>query len=80
MANLNIKMLGMDFPNIDSNEETVPGIPAPNHNTMLGKGMIMLENLLNLHLIDNSTFRLTALPLRLVGGDGCPCRAIAEIE
>ncbi len=79
LSNFNIKMLGMDFPNIDSNEDTVPGVPAPNHNIILGKGTILLENLLNLHLIDAAIFKLTALPLRLVGGDGCPCRAIAEV-
>jgi kynurenine formamidase len=42
--------------------------------------MVLLENLLNLEQIEASEFRLVALPLKLIGGDGCPCRAVAEIS
>jgi kynurenine formamidase len=79
MAKFPIRLIGMDFPNIDSNDETKPGIPAPNHVILLGKGLVLVENLLRLHEIRDATFRLIALPLRLIGGDGCPCRVVAEI-
>ena len=80
LAGVGLVLLGMDFPNVDSNDETKPGIAAPNHNILLRTGMVLLENLLNLDRIDRAEFRLTSLPLKLIGGDGCPCRAIAEID
>ena len=80
LAKFDIALLGMDFPNIDSKADTIPGQAAPNHMILLGKGMILLENLLNLESIEAAEFELFALPLRLVGGDGCPCRAIAKIN
>jgi arylformamidase len=79
LAGFPICLIGMDFPNIDSAEETRPGLPAPNHVILLGKGLVLVENLLRLHEIRAGTFRLIALPLRLIGGDGCPCRVVAEI-
>jgi arylformamidase len=73
-------LVGMDFPNIDSTEETKSGLAAPNHNIILGAGTVLLENLQHLSQIPDSTFELIALPLRLIGGDGCPCRAVARIS
>lgn len=69
-------LLGMDFPNVDSSDETKPGIPAPNHQILLGTGMVLLENLANLEKVPR-TFGLIAVPLRIAGGDGCPVRALA---
>lgn len=74
-----IKLIGSDFPNIDSVEETYPGFAAPNHNILLKTERVLLENLLNLHMIDKDVFDLIALPLKLTGGDGCPCRAVARL-
>lgn len=79
MANMKIDLLGMDFPNVDKRSETVNGMPAPNHVILLGTNMCLLENLLNLGEIEAESFNLTALPLRLIDGDGCPCRAIAQV-
>lgn len=77
IANLpKLHLLGMDFPNIDAANETVVGTPAPNHRIVLGREIILLENLLQLELVDD-TFLLTTAPPRLIGGDGCPCRALA---
>lgn len=80
LAGFDLRLMAMDFPNIDSVEDTKPGIAAPNHNVLLGKGMVFVENLLNLHLIPGPVFKLIALPLRLIGGDGCPCRVVAEFH
>lgn len=81
LAGFRFKLIGMDFPNIDSAAETVPGIPAPNHNILLKNGdLVLLENLLRLDEIPVDEFELMAQPLRLVGGDGCPCRAVAAIQ
>jgi arylformamidase len=71
-----LHLLGMDFPNVDAAADTVVGLPAPNHGVLLGKGIVLLENLLHLEAVDDDIF-LSAAPLRLTGGDGCPCRAVA---
>ncbi len=72
----NLHLLGMDFPNIDSRQNMVMGKPAPNHQIILGRDIILLENLINLEKVDEK-FWLSAAPPKLVGGDGCPCRALA---
>jgi kynurenine formamidase len=71
-----LHLLGMDFPNIDRKCDTVMGVPAPNHQILLGRGLAMLENLIRLDEIDDEVL-LTATPPKLVGGDGCPCRVLA---
>ena len=71
-----LHLIGSDFPNVDSKKDMVMGKPNPNHQILLGRSIILLENLLRLEEIDEHFF-LTALPPRLVGGDGCPCRAVA---
>lgn len=72
----NLHLLGMDFPNIDSKKDMVMGKPNPNHQILLGRNIILLENIMRLDEVDDEFF-LSALPLKLVGGDGCPCRAVA---
>jgi arylformamidase len=71
-----LHLIGMDFPNIDAAHETVVGTPAPNHGLILGRGIVLLENLVRLHEIDDRVLLITP-PARLVGGDGCPVRALA---
>lgn len=71
-----LHLLGMDFPNIDSKKDMVMGKPNPNHQILLGRNIILLENLVRLEEVDEYFF-LSALPPRLVGGDGCVCRAVA---
>lgn len=71
-----LQLIGTDFPNIDSASDTVPEVPAPNHGIVLGRGIVLLENLLNLEGLEDEVV-LSAAPPRLVGGDGCPVRAIA---
>jgi kynurenine formamidase len=79
LAGFDLALLGMDFPNVDCDAETRPGIQAPNHGILLSTGLVLLENLLNLEQIEAPDFELIALPLKLTGGDGCPCRAVARI-
>ena len=79
LAKFDLALLGMDFPNVDCDAETRPGIQAPNHGILLRTGLVLLENLLNLEQIETPEFQLIALPLKLIGGDGCPCRAVAQI-
>jgi arylformamidase len=51
---------------------------SPNHLRLLGAGIPIVENLKNLYLIPaNEDFWISALPIKLKGRDGAPCRAIA---
>jgi arylformamidase len=72
----NLKLLGMDFANIDAAGDTVPGKPAPNHQLILANDLVLLENLLRLEELPTNIF-LVSVPLKLVGGDGCVCRPVA---
>jgi kynurenine formamidase len=75
----NLRILGMDFPNVDAPHETVMGTVAPNHRILLGNEIILLENLVNLERLPHRFELFIGVP-RLVGGDGCPCRALAIFD
>lgn len=48
------------------------------HKQLLGAGIPIVENLRNLYqLPENQPFFISALPLRLAGREGAPCRAVA---
>ncbi len=47
------------------------------HQALFRGGIVIVEGLTNLHLLRQSIVEFTALPLRIVAGDGCPVRAIA---
>ena len=53
---------------------------SPNHTILLGAGVIILEYLCNLRDIDEDTFVLSALPIKIENGDGAPVRAVAIID
>lgn len=71
-----LHLLAMDFPNIDAIEDMKMGVAAPNHQILLGREIILLENLVQLEAVDDDFF-LMATPMKLIGGDGCPTRAVA---
>ncbi len=53
----------------------------PRHQQLLGAGIPIVENLKNLHLLpEKEDFWVSALPLKLQGRDGSPCRAIAILN
>jgi arylformamidase len=49
---------------------------SPNHQLLLGAGVILLEYLTNLAALPTDVF-LLALPLPVEGADGAPMRVIA---
>ncbi len=71
----NLLLLGIDSPNIDAAADTRMGVTAPVHRRILSRGMVVLESLCNVSRLPDAFF-LFAPPLRIVGGDGCPCRPI----
>ena len=72
LASRRIALLGIDGPDICSNEKLA-------HEMLLGKGVALLENLAHLGDCPDS-FHLSALPLKLDGCDGSPVRAVAIVE
>ncbi len=76
LSQFNIKGIGLDVPSIDPVESP----DYPNHSLVLGKGLIIIENLTNLHLLQGETFIFSAFPLKIKEGDGSPVRAVAIIH
>lgn len=73
-----IRALGLDLPDVeDPQGGSVQGVPGPRHVQLLGKGIVIIENLTNLSELDVGTLFLIAVPLRIVGGDAAPARVVA---
>jgi kynurenine formamidase len=66
-----VELLGVDMPSVDQ-------APFPAHKVLLGAGVLIVENLTNLEAIGADRFELIVLPLKLMGRDGSPVRAIAR--
>ena len=73
LADWGLELLGVDIPSVD-----YP--PNASHQILLGRGVLILENLRGLELIGREEFQLLALPLRLTGRDASPVRALALVE
>jgi arylformamidase len=72
LADSGVHLVGVDMPSVDRP-------PFPAHLTLLGSGLVIVENLTNLGEIGVDEFELTVLPLGLAGRDGSPVRAIASV-
>ena len=66
-----IKTIGIDYLSIDP--YGAPGFPA--HKALLGNGIAILEGLV-LEGVPEGVYTLSALPLKIPGGDGSPVRAV----
>jgi kynurenine formamidase len=71
LVDCGVHLIGLDMPSVDRP-------PFPAHLPLLGSGVVIVENLTNLDLIEVNEFEFTALPLSLTGRDGSPVRAIAS--
>ena len=67
-----IKMVGVDMISFDHDE------PYPIHKALLGKDVLLIENLINLKSVAGKQFRLYALPLKL-DLQAAPARVLAEL-
>ena len=74
-ANHSVKILGVEPPSVaDVNDlEEVTRI----HKILLSAGIVIVEGLAHLEAISSPRVYFTALPLKIDGGDGSPCRAFA---
>ena len=66
-----VKLCGFDVPSVDA--PTSKDLPI--HHALGRNRIVILENL-DLHTVASGTYELIALPLRIVGGDGSPIRAV----
>jgi len=71
LAGRGVRLIGVDTPSFDASDSK----KLPAHNAMLRNGMNILEGLV-LGGVPEGTYELIALPLRLVGFDGSPVRAV----
>ena len=65
-----VELIGIESPSIAPVAD-----PQPVHMILLGAGVIALEGL-NLQDVPDGDYFLSALPLKLAGSDGSPCRAV----
>lgn len=66
-----VRLVGIDGPSVDAWTAT----DFPCHRRLLAAGTLILENLRLWH-VKPGTYELIAIPLNLVGADGCPVRAL----
>jgi len=76
LVQLKIRLLGTDTPSpspLDDPGQTI-------HKTLLGAGIIILESLKNLTLINRNQCQIIVLPPLIKDFSGAPCRVVALLE
>ena len=71
LAEQGVRLIGLDAPSVDEITSTA----LARHHKFNDAGLLILENL-DLDAVKPGAYELIALPLRLVGGDGSPVRAV----
>ena len=66
-----IRLIGIDYLSVQMFNENEPST----HSILLDSGVIVVEGL-NLQEVQPGNYQLICLPIKLVGGDGAPARAI----
>ena len=70
LAELKPSTIGVDYLSVGSPEV---------HRTLLGAGIVLLEGL-NLAEVNPGHYELVCLPLKILGGDGAPARALLKAQ
>jgi kynurenine formamidase len=73
LCSLPIKGVGIDAISFDPADS----LAYPVHRFLLGKGILLAENLTNLQSIEKQDFMIAMLPLKFEGADGAPARIMA---
>jgi arylformamidase len=71
MQGRGVKLLGLDLPSVDA----IDSKDLPNHHALQAADIAILEGL-DLSVVEAGAYSLAALPLKIVGGDGAPVRAV----
>lgn len=75
LVSLGIKGVGIDAPSVDP----IDSHELPNHHTLLGNNILIIENLTNLYLLSDKIFTFNCFPLNIFEGDASPVRAFAVL-
>jgi arylformamidase len=70
------RVYATDAPGVDP----LDSVDFPNHKILLGAGIPIIEGLANLEAIKTRNFLLCAFPLKLIGREAAPCRAVALMD
>jgi kynurenine formamidase len=72
-----VKVLGVEPPSVAdvNNREELTRV----HTILLGAGVVIVEGLTNLDRLRDRAGWFVAAPLKVEGGDGCPCRAFVVL-
>jgi kynurenine formamidase len=70
LVDCGVVLIGVDTPSVDRH-------PFAAHLVLLGNDVLIVENLTNLERISSEMFHFAAIPLRIVGRDASPVRAVA---
>jgi arylformamidase len=77
LVNLGIKVMGVDTSGIEvRNPDGSASTGQPNHETLLGAGIALVEYMANLAPLINKRFQTFILPVKLVGAEAFPVRVI----
>ncbi len=81
LTKFKLKGVGVDAFSLDriASALTVNEENLPNHHILLGKEILLIENLTNLDKLPDSAFSFQCLPLKVENADGSPVRTIAMI-
>jgi len=75
LSQFDLKGIGLDNISLDK----LNSANFENHRIILGKGMVIIENLTNLQQIGKELFTFVCLPLKYINADGAPVRAMAIV-
>jgi arylformamidase len=75
LTTFNLKGIGSDTISFDP----VDSLKLPVHHILLSKGLILIENLVNLRSLPNHGFAFSCFPLKIKNGDGSPVRAVGIV-
>jgi arylformamidase len=76
LSQLPIKGVGFDAISPDE----IDSLHYTNHKILLGKELIIIENLTNLDQLTGEIFQLICLPLKIENADAAPARAVAILN
>jgi len=82
LCDLGIKALCMDHaidPGMRPGGTAVKG-DSPGHRTVLGRGVPLIEHVINLDTFDETEFEMFAFPLKLYKIEGAPARVVARVD
>lgn len=71
-----IKAVGIDTASIDNG----PSRQFQSHVNLFERNTPALENVASMKDLPTTGFRVYALPMKITGGTGAPCRVVAELE